>query len=145
VTDAPSDITYRDTKDVDIFQLARLFERAGWHDRTRDLGRLASLVSGSTYVVSAWRGDALVGFARAISDGVSNAYISTVAVSEHNGGQEILRELLRRLMHGRDEITFVLQAQPALAGLYTEEGFEPAPNTYQRPRRTPLPGSGDRG
>jgi hypothetical protein len=130
------DITYRDTQDIDIFQLARLFEQAGWHHRTRDLGKLARLVSGSTYVVSAWRKDQLVGFARAISDRVSNAYISTVAVAEHDAHPDILRELLRRLMDGRDEITFVLQAQPRLASVYTEEGFELAPNTYQRPRRS---------
>jgi hypothetical protein len=130
-------ITYRDTQDVDIFQLARLFEQAGWHHRTRDLGKLAQLVQGSTYVVSAWREDQLVGFARAISDGVSNAYISTVAVVEHETREEILRGLLRRLMQGRDEITFVLQAHPALVSFYADEGFEPAPHTYQRPRRSP--------
>jgi hypothetical protein len=136
VTDAPPDITYRDTKDVDIFQLARLFERAGWHDRTRDLGRLASLVSGSTYVVSAWRGDALVGFARAISDGVSNAYISTVAVLESENQKEVLHQLLCRLVDGRDGITFVLQAVPSLASFYKGEGFEPAREMVRRPRKS---------
>jgi len=139
------ELTYRDTPDVDIFQLARLFEQAGWHHRTKDLGKLALLVRGSAFVVSAWRTDHLVGFARAISDGVSNAYISTVAVAEHEAYAEILGELLRRLMAGRDEITFVLHAQPALVGLYAKEGFELAPNMYQRPRRSPLPGSGEHG
>jgi predicted GNAT family N-acyltransferase len=137
VQEEAGDISYRDTQDVDIFQLARLFEQAGWHHRTHDLGQLARLVSGSTYVVSAWRKDLLVGFARAISDCVSNAYISTVAIAEHEGQKEILRELLRRLMQGRDEITFVLQAQPTLVDFFTEEGFEPAPHMYQRPRRSP--------
>jgi hypothetical protein len=131
-----SEITYRDTKDVDIFQLARLFERAGWHDRTRDLGRLARLVSGSTHVVSAWRGDTLLGFARAISDGVSNAYISTVAVLDTEEQKDILHQLLHRLMDGKEDITFVLQAVPALASFYKDEGFEPAPEMVRRPRRS---------
>jgi predicted GNAT family N-acyltransferase len=129
------EVTYRESKDVDIFQLARLFERAGWHDRTRDLGRLARLVKGSTFVVSAWRGDSLVGFARAISDGVSNAYISTVAVLESEPQREILHELLHRLMKGHDDITFVLQAVPAFASFYRSEGFEPASEMYRRPRK----------
>jgi hypothetical protein len=133
-----SKVTYRDTRDVDIFQLAQLFERAGWHDRTRDLGQLARLVSGSTHVVSAWRGDRLVGFARAISDGVSNAYISTVAVLESEPQKEILHELIHRLMEGRDDITFVLQAVPALMSFYEEEGFEPAKDMVRRPRRVRL-------
>jgi hypothetical protein len=134
---ADVEVTYRDTKDVDIFQLAKLFDRAGWHHRTKDLGQLARLVHNSTYVVSAWRGDDLVGFARAISDEISNAYISTVAVSEEDGRKEILHELLFRLMDGRDEITFVLQAVPALASFYGERGFEPAPEMFRRPRKAP--------
>jgi hypothetical protein len=132
---ADATIVYRDTKDVDIFQLAKLFDRAGWHHRTSDLGRLARLVQNSTYVVSAWRHDELVGFARAISDDVSNAYISTVAVSDEDGKKEILGELIRRLVQGRDEITFVLQAVPALAVFYKEQGFEPAPEMFRRTRK----------
>jgi len=132
---ADATILYRDTKDVDIFQLAKLFDRAGWRHRTSDLGQLARLVQNSTYVVSAWRGDDLVGFARAISDEVSNAYISTVAVSDEDGRREILGELIRRLVQGRDEITFVLQAVPALAAFYKDQGFEPAPEMYRRPRK----------
>jgi hypothetical protein len=133
---ADDEIIYRDTGDVDIFQLARLFEQAGWHHRTKNLGRLARLVSGSAFIVSAWRSDRLIGFARAISDGVSDAYISTVAVEELEGQSEILRELLRRLMAGHDEIAFILQAPPALAAFYAEAGFEPAPNMFRRPRKS---------
>jgi hypothetical protein len=132
---AEAEVTYRDTHDVDIFQLALLFDRAGWKHRTKDLGRLARLVNGSLYVVSAWRGDTLIGFARAISDGISNAYISTVAVLEDEQQKEVLRELIQRLMKGREEITFVLQSVPTLAEFYKGEGFEPAPDMIRRPRQ----------
>ena len=73
-------IVYRDTHEVDLDQLTVLFNAVGWERRTVDRERLAQLVRGSTYVVSAWDGDRLAGFARAISDGASNAYISTATV-----------------------------------------------------------------
>lgn len=129
------EISYHDTQDVDIFQLARLLEQAGWHDRSRDTGRLAKLVSGSMFVVSAWHGDRLVGFARAISDGVSDAYISDVAVLEDYRHRGIGRELLVRLTGGRDGISFVLRAPPDLEEFCTEGGFRAAPDMWQRPNK----------
>jgi ribosomal protein S18 acetylase RimI-like enzyme len=129
------EISYHDTQDVDIFQLARLFEQAGWHDRSRDTGRLAKLVSGSLFVVSAWHGDRLVGFARAISDGVSDAYVRDVAVLEDYRRRGIGRELLRRLVSGRDDISFVLDARVELEPLCTERGFLLAPEMWRRARK----------
>ena len=126
------EISYHDTQDVDIFQLARLFEQAGWHDRSRDTGRLAKLVSGSLFVVSAWHGDRLVGFARAISDGVSHAYVSDVAVREDYRRRGIGRELLRRLVSGRDDISFVLHARADLEAFCAERGFQVATDMWRR-------------
>jgi ribosomal protein S18 acetylase RimI-like enzyme len=130
------EITYRDTRDVDVFQLAKLFEQAGWHHRTRDLGRLARVVSGSTFVVSAWDEGQLVGFARAMSDGASDAHISTIAVLEPYRRRGIGRELLRRLVVGRDELAFIMHAPPELATFCTKVGFKPAPNMFRRSRRS---------
>jgi GNAT superfamily N-acetyltransferase len=129
------EITYRDTPDVDIFQLARLFEQAGWHDRTHDLGRLARVVQGSTFVATAWDDGRLVGFARAISDGVSDALLSTITVLEGYRRKGIGRELLRRILHGHDEIAFVLQAPAELASFCVGAGFERVRDVYRRTRR----------
>ena len=129
-------IQYRSTPDVDIFQLAKLFEQAGWHHRTRDLGRLARVVSGSTYVASAWDADRLVGFARAISDGASDAHISTVAVDEDYRRQGIGQELVRRLVEGHDDLAFIAHAPEGLAGFCSKVGFKPAPNMFRRPRKS---------
>jgi ribosomal protein S18 acetylase RimI-like enzyme len=129
------EISYHDTQDVDIFQLARLLEQAGAHDRSRDTGRLAKLVSGSMFVVSAWHGDRLVGFARAISDGVSDAYICDVAVLEDYRLRGIGRELLMRLIRRRDDICFILQARPDLEESCTESGFQVAHGMWRRSRK----------
>ncbi len=133
---AEGEITYRDTKDVDIFQLAKLFEQAGWHHRTQDLGRLARVVTGSAFVVSAWDADRLVGFARAISDGASDAHISTVAVADEYRRKGIGQELIRRLLEGRDDLAFIAHAPTELASFCAKAGFKPADSMFRRARKS---------
>ena len=91
-------IAYRDGHDIDLDQLAHLFVAAGWPHRAADRGKLALLVSRSFYVSAAYDGDRLVAFARALSDGVSNAYISTVCVLPDYRGRGLGREVVRRLV-----------------------------------------------
>ncbi len=135
MSDVP--IIYRDTHEVDLDQLATLFNAVGWERRTTNRERLAQLVRGSLYVVSAWDGDRLVGFARAISDGASNAYISTVAVLPEYQKRGIGRELLQRLIADRDGIQFVLHANERAYPFYLhlDLGFEPFENVLVRPRK----------
>ncbi len=129
-------ITYRDDHDVDLDQLATLFVTAGWPHRAQDRAKLARLVAGSLYVSHAHDGPRLVAFARAISDGVSNAYVSTVAVLPEHRGRGIGREVVRRLVEGDDKrgIQWILHARPELHPFYRENGFELAPDMLKRPR-----------
>ncbi len=130
-------IAYRDTHEVDLDQLAVLFNVVGWERRTADRDRLAQLVRGSLCVVSAWDGDRLVGFARAISDGAFNAYISTVAVLPGYQRRGIGRELIRRLLAGRDHLQFVLHANESAYPFYLHLGleFEPFERVLARRRK----------
>jgi ribosomal protein S18 acetylase RimI-like enzyme len=129
-------ITYDTTHAaVDVPQLGALFVTAGWGWRAADLTQLAALVEGSRFVVSARDGELLVGFARAISDGVTNAYVSTVAVLPEYRGRGIGAELVRRLLEGKDTIRFVLHAAPGVQDFYRKLGFEDASDMLLRPRR----------
>jgi ribosomal protein S18 acetylase RimI-like enzyme len=129
-------ITFRETHDVvDLEQLAELFASVGWHRRVADRARLAQLVRGSTYVVTAWEAHRLVGFARAISDGAFNAYVSTVAVAPAHQRRGIGRALVARLLDGRDHLKFVLHTSDAGRALYRALGFEPVDDMLcRRPR-----------
>jgi len=131
-------ILYCDTHEVDLDQLTVLFNAVGWERRTVDRDRLALLVRGSLYVVSAWEGDRLVGFARAISDGASNAYISTVAVLPEYQKRGIGRELIQRLIADHDGIQFVLHANDHAYPFYLhlDVGFEPVTNMLIRRRKS---------
>ncbi len=134
-------IEYRETHDVDIFQLARLLGSVGMHRELTDLGKLAELVRNTMYVVSAWHGERLVGFARAVSDGVRNAYISTVAVLPPYQRRGIGREMIGRLLAGRDHLTFVLHARHEVHSFYAHHGFTACTEMLRRERRTPTPAS----
>ena len=129
-------IVYRDDHDIDLDQLTVLFNSVGWERRTADRERLAQLVRGSMFVVSAWEGDRLVGFARAISDGATNAYISTVAVLPECQKRGIGREVIQRLLAGHDGIQFVLHSEHASPFYrHLNVGFEPIDNMLVRRRK----------
>jgi ribosomal protein S18 acetylase RimI-like enzyme len=131
-------ILYRGICEVDLDQLTVLFNSVGWERRTADRERLAQLVRGSMYIVSAWDGDRLVGFARAISDGATNAYISTVAVLPEYQQRGIGRELIQRLIADRDGIQFVLHANERAYPFYLhlDLDFEPFENVLVRRRKS---------
>lgn len=127
-------ITFREGMDVDLDQLGALFRSVGF-SRPMDPPLLAGMVTGSRWVVSAWDGVVLVGFARAISDGVANGYISTVAVSPTHQRQGIGRRLIGLLVDDRPGIKWVLHTSDVGRPLYAGHGFVDAPDMLVRPRR----------
>ena len=131
-------IVYRtDHSAVDLPQLGALFVSAGWGWRAEDPVKLAALLEGSRFVASAHddeRDLRLVGFARAISDGVTNAYVSTVVVLPEYRGKGIGAEVVRRLLDGKDTIRFVLHAAPGVQEFYRKLGFEDASDMLRRDR-----------
>jgi ribosomal protein S18 acetylase RimI-like enzyme len=128
-------ITYRAAHSaIDLDQLAAIFTAAGWGWRAADRTKLAALVEGSRFVVSAHDSERMVGFARAISDGVTNAYVSTVAVLPDYRGRGIGAELVKRLLEGKDGIRFVLHAGPGVQDFYRKLGFEDASDMLRRDR-----------
>ena len=130
-------ILYRVDHNIDLDQLSTLFNSVGWERRTADRERLAQLVRGSLFVVSAWEGERLVGFARAISDGATNAYVSTVAVLPEYQQRGIGREIIQRLVTDRDHLQFVLHANERAYPFYLhlDVGFEPFDNVLVRRRK----------
>lgn len=127
------ELSYREDHEVDVLQLAALFTAVGF-SRSTDPGTLRAVIDGARWVVSAWSGGELVGFARAISDGVSNGYVSAVAVKPGWQRRGIGTELIRRLVAGRTGVKFVLRTSEAGEGLYRSFGFVDADRMMVRPR-----------
>jgi predicted GNAT family acetyltransferase len=82
----------------------------------------------------------MVGLARAISDGVTNAYVSTVIVADDFRRRGIATRLVERLVGGRTSIRWVLHARQELHEMYGRVGFVPATDILWIPRASP-PGS----
>jgi ribosomal protein S18 acetylase RimI-like enzyme len=129
------EITFDTAHDrVDIEQLAELLRSVGWHDRASDPDRVHAAVHGSRWIVSAWAGPQLVGFCRAFSDGAFTAYVAWVVVHPNHQRRGIGRELIRRLMEGRERVAFVLHARGEVQPFYWKLGYADAPDMLRRAR-----------
>jgi ribosomal protein S18 acetylase RimI-like enzyme len=122
----------RDDPPIDLEALARLRARCEFADKPVEY--LARQVEGARWIVHAYDGDRLVGFARAISDGVSSAFLSSVMVDPDHRRCGIGRAMVERLLAGRDGIKFVLHARQGAAGFWAATGFVEAADMRVRDR-----------
>jgi spermidine synthase len=112
-----------------IRQIAGLYRAQGWlqtgDDEIPQL--IPRLIKGSHCYVVALEGEDIVGMGRAISDGVSDAYIQDLTVrSNHRNqglGRLILQTLLKRL-HADGLRWIGLIAEPGSSDLYRRAGFD---------------------
>jgi GNAT superfamily N-acetyltransferase len=98
------------------------------------------MISGANRTVVAVEQERIVGFARALFDGASNGYISTVAVAGDRHGQGIGRELVKRLMDvdRPANITWVLRAGRGSTGFWEKMGFKKSETAMEIVRREEL-------
>lgn len=73
-------IQYREDKDIEISKLMNLYQDAKWSNYTDNPELLSEAVRNSTYVLTAWDEDKLVGLIRAVGDGVSVIYVQDILV-----------------------------------------------------------------
>jgi aralkylamine N-acetyltransferase len=111
-----------------IRQIEDLYRAQEWWQAGDDESPqlIPRLIAGSHCFVSALEGEDIVGMGRAISDGVSDAYIQDVTVrNDHRNqgiGRRILQTLLQRL-HA-DGIHWIgLIAEPGSCSFYHRAGF----------------------
>jgi ribosomal protein S18 acetylase RimI-like enzyme len=83
---------------LDLGQLRSLFELTAFWAKGRSIEDLAVAIAHSEPVVTVMIGDRLIGFARAISDGVYRATIWDVMVHPEYQGQGIGRKLVETLL-----------------------------------------------
>jgi ribosomal protein S18 acetylase RimI-like enzyme len=107
--------------------------------RTREFVRHA--IEGSQRVVGLYQGSEQIGFARAVSDGTTVAYLADVYVLSPYRGRGLGLELVREILVGSEgwlssEIHWLLHTADA-EGLYSKLGFVKGPARYplmERPR-----------
>jgi GNAT superfamily N-acetyltransferase len=97
--------------------------------RPREL--VARAIAGSTRVVGLYRAGEQVGFARAVSDGATVAYLADVYVLRPYRGRGLGLELVREIVDGgsSSEVRWLLHTADAQA-LYAKLGFTDAPPVH---------------
>jgi len=125
--------------------LQELLDRHSFWAQGRTPAELRRMLQGSQAVVSAWRGEALVGFGRASSDGVFRAVLWDVVVAVDHQGQGLGRRIVKALLAApavrRAERVYLMTSRSA--DFYLKLGFEE--NHGQRLLRLdqgPGPGAG---
>ena len=126
---------YRPVLPQDYELIRRFLAENGWVHRVADPERFAKMLDNSTRLVVAWDGVQVVGFARALCDGVSNGLFSMVAVAEEQRGQGIGREMVRRLMGEDTGITWTLRAGRGSEGFWRKMGFSVSEIAMERTRK----------
>jgi ribosomal protein S18 acetylase RimI-like enzyme len=111
-------------------EIVGLYKSAGWwQESPESRAAIPAMIRGSLcFMVARALDGRIVGMARVISDGFSDAYIQDVTVLESYRGRGIGRELVRRLVQfclARKIAWIGLVAEPGTQGLYEELGFGP--------------------
>ncbi len=118
---------------VQIQQIIRLYRLADWWTDTPDNSTFVRrMIAGSHSFIIATEGETIIGMGRALSDGVSDAYIqdvTTVAEFQHRGiGSLIVKKLVSKLQD--DGLSWIgLIAERNSHAFYERLGFKLMPDS----------------
>lgn len=120
----------------DFQAVHHLLVTSGWAHRIGDLRDVNRLISASQRAVVAVADNEIVGFARAITDGISNGYVSMVVVVEQHRRRRIEQTLGEGLIGSKPDITWVLRAgRTGAAEFFAKLGFSASSTAMERSRR----------
>ena len=110
----------------------------GWENRVADAGLFHVLITNSQRTAVALEGGEIVGFARALCDGVSNGYISMVVVAPAFRRHGVGTKLVEHIIGNGRSITWVLRAgRESSVPFFTKLGFARSTLAMERLRDAP--------
>jgi GNAT superfamily N-acetyltransferase len=126
----------RDFAAAELEAVWQLLRDNGWAHRLGGPAELARLVAASQRTAVALdEQDRVLGFARAITDGLSNGYLSMVVVAPSHRRQGLGTQLVQHLIGGDDSITWVLRAgRDGAEAFFGRLGFRASALAMERPR-----------
>ncbi|WP_426205798.1 GNAT family N-acetyltransferase [Pseudomonas sp. TWP3-1] len=117
-------------------EAVRLFLGAhGWGHRVGSSEYFAQLIRNSQRTAVALKNGQIAGFARGITDGLSNGYLSMVVVDAQYRRAGIGRALVERVIGENPDITWVLRAgREGAEAFFSSVGFKTSEIAMERPR-----------
>ena len=117
---------------LDVDAIHHFISELSYWGRGRSREKVLATIAGSRRVVGLYgRDGAQVGFGRAVSDGVTVAYLADVYVLEAHRGRGLGLALVREIVEGggAPDVHWLLHTADA-QGLYEQLGFRAGPTRY---------------
>jgi ribosomal protein S18 acetylase RimI-like enzyme len=109
----------------------------GWAHRVGDACQFRRLLDNSQRIAVAVVEDQIVGFARALCDGVSNGYLSMLIVAPEHRRRGVGRSLVQHIIGSDPHITWVVRAdREGAAAFFANLGFGMSSVAMERTRAT---------
>nr|WP_316642599.1 GNAT family N-acetyltransferase [uncultured Roseateles sp.] len=125
----------RDLGTTDINPVRELLAANGWAARVADKERFEALLKNSQRTAVALDSGQIIGFARGITDGLSNGYLSMVVVDQAHRGRGTGRALVEHIVGTNPSITWVLRAgRDGASGFFGKLGFNVSSIAMERTR-----------
>ena len=126
----------RDVLPSEVESVRLFLGKNGWAHRTGSAEHFAQLIANSQRTAFAMKDRQIIGFARGITDGLSNGYLSMVVVCGQHRREGIGRALVEHVMGENTDITWVLRAgREGASEFFYSLGFETSTIAMERPRR----------
>lgn len=112
-----------------------LLQHNGWSQRITSLEQFTTLVNASSCNFIALKEGQVIGYIRAITDGLSNGYIPMLVVASDYRKQGIGRDLVQTVMNSAPQATWVLRAgREGSANFFEKLGFQMSHVAMERNR-----------